>query len=96
MPRAKQSAGEWAAKQKYPFSRAKVRRYSQLQLAEMREVGIEFVGVLGCNNPGDDCEACLAMKGRVVEIASAAELPLPGCTMKYCKCILLAERGPAR
>ncbi len=62
-----------------------------MQLAEMREAGIKFVSVLGCNNPGDDCEACLAMKDQKIEIEFAMPLPLPGCDKRLCKCIWLAK-----
>jgi hypothetical protein len=69
---------------------SRLRNWSERRLAEMRERGIKFVQVLGCNNPGDDCEACLAMKDHSVEIEYAPTLPLPGCTMKKCKCVIIA------
>lgn len=89
--KSKLCAGDWAAKQKYPLTKSKVRKFSAMRLAELREAGIKFVSVLGCNNSGDDCEACLAMKGQKVEIELATPLPLPGCDKTHCKCIWLAE-----
>ena len=81
---------EWMAKQKFPLDKAGVQKVSKAKLAELREFGIEYVGVLGCNNPGDDCEACLALKDQKIEIAFAPTLPLPGCDKKHCKCGLIA------
>jgi hypothetical protein len=86
---------EWMAKQKFPLSRAKVRKVSIAKLAELREAGIKFVGVLGSNSP-DDCEACQAIAftrekdGTKIDIEFATPLPLPGCSKRYCKCIYIA------
>jgi hypothetical protein len=86
---------EWMAKQKFPLSKSKVNKVSVAKLAELREVGIKFVGVLGSNSP-DDCEACQAIAftpekdGTPIDIEFATPLPLPGCNKRYCKCIYIA------
>jgi hypothetical protein len=72
------------------FTKTEVQQQSAGRLAQMREAGIKFVSVLGCNNPGEDCEACLAMKGQKIEIEFATPLPLPDCDREFCKCIYLA------
>ena len=80
----------WLARQKYPLTLDNVKKDSAFKLSEMREAGIKFVSVLGCNNSGDDCDACLAMKGEKIEIEFATPLPLPGCDKKFCKCLYIA------
>jgi len=66
------------------------------RLAEMREVGIQFVGVLGSPNAGENCEACEAIMftrekdGERFEIESAPSLPLPRCDKQWCKCLFIA------
>lgn len=60
----------------------------------MRAAGVEFVEVLGCGIPEDECEACRAAASMTFEIDFAPELPLPGCDLKYCKCVLVAAKGP--
>ena len=72
------------------MSREEVRQQSSERLTEMREAGIKFVSVLGCNNHGEDCESCLAMKDQRIEIEFATPLPLPDCDKEFCKCIYLA------
>ncbi|MCX6896312.1 MAG: hypothetical protein NTZ16_12605 [Verrucomicrobia bacterium] len=74
------------------MSQEEVRQQSAERLADMRAAGIEFVEVLGCNNPGEDCEACCAMRGQKIEINLATPLPLPGCDKEFCKCIYLATQ----
>jgi len=56
----------------------------------MRECGIKFVQVLGSGNVAQECEVCIAMKNHSVEIEFAPALPLPGCTMKKCTCVIIA------
>jgi hypothetical protein len=85
-----QAIYDWMQKQKFPLDRAGVVKSSEAKLNEFRLVGIEFVSILGCNNPGDDCEACLALKDRKLEIESAPPLPLPECDKKFCKCLYIA------
>jgi hypothetical protein len=85
------SAGDWAAKQKYPLTSSKVKKYSSMRLAEMREAGILFVEIFGCNNPSDECDAYRSIQGQKFEIESVPLLPLPGCNKKICKCIHLAR-----
>ena len=75
------------------LNRQQVQQLSRERLAEMREAGIEFVQVLGCNHAPDECESYRAMKGLKVEIAFAPELPLPGCDLEFCKCILIATEN---
>jgi hypothetical protein len=95
--KTKLRAGDWAAKQKYPLTSAKVRKFSTMQLAEMCKMGIKHVGVLGSPNPGENCEACEAImfiKGKdgvKFEIEFASPLPLPGCNKKHCKCLFIAR-----
>lgn len=73
------------------------RQDSLAKLKQIREAGIKFVQVLGSGLPGEDCEACLAMKGVDIEIEFATPLPLAGCSRaakrQSCKCIILASRG---
>jgi hypothetical protein len=75
---------------------ATVRKESRERLAEMREAGIKFVGVLGSPNPGENCEPCEAImftrekNGIKFEIDFASLLPLPGCNKHPCKCIWIA------
>jgi hypothetical protein len=54
-----------------------------------RAIGVKFVRYLGCNNPGEDCAKVKALKGKNVPINEALPLPLPGCKMKVCKCIIV-------
>jgi len=61
---------------------------------EMKNAGIKWVEVLGCNHQPEECDSYRAMKGVLIEIEHAPELPLPGCDMLECKCILLAREGP--
>lgn len=77
-----------------PMSNAEVRRMSRRKIEELRAAGIEWVEVLGCAHPPDECEALRAMQGNPVEIQYAPELPLPNCDKKHCKCIILASEGP--
>lgn len=78
------------------YTNATVRKESRERLAQMREAGIKFVGVLGSPNPGETCEACEAImfkrekNGVKYEIEFATPLPLPGCDKHPCKCILIA------
>lgn len=65
------------------------RKYSTLRLAEMKEVGVDFVEVLGSGLPGGDCTACLAIGGVKIPIGKAPLLPLEGCDRAACKCILI-------
>jgi hypothetical protein len=80
---------EWMAKQKFPLSKSKVQKVSTAKLAELREAGIKFVGVLGTSSP-EDCEACQAIAftrekdGLRIDLEFAAPLPLPGCNKRYC------------
>ena len=85
-----ESIYDWMAKQKFPLDKAGVQKVSTAKLAEMREAGIKFVSVLGCNNPGEDCEACLATRDQKIEIEFATPLPLPDCDREFCKCEYLA------
>jgi hypothetical protein len=85
------SAGDWAAKQRFPLTASKVKKYSSMRLAEMREAGIQFVEILGCNHPPDECDAYRSIKGQKFEIEFAPLLPLPDCDKKFCKCIHLAR-----
>ena len=63
-----------------------------MRLDEMRQAGIKFVEILGCNNPPDECDAYRSTKGQEFEIESVPLLPLPGCDKKFCKCIHIARR----
>ncbi len=83
-------AGQWAAKRKPPWTKSKTAKFTAMQLAEMRDAGIKFLGILGSPNAGESCEACLAMKDDKIEIEFANPLPLPGCDKKICKCLYLA------
>lgn len=89
-------AGDWASIQKFPMPNSKVRIFTGMQLAEMREAGIKFVGVLASPNPGEFCETCEAIMftrekdGSKFDIEFATPLPLPGCNKRYCKCIFIA------
>lgn len=56
----------------------------------MRAAGVQWVKILGCNNPGEDCAAVLALKGRKIPIDVAPSLPLPLCDKRTCKCIIIA------
>lgn len=82
---------DWMLKQKFPLDRAGVIKSAEARLNEMRQSGIEFVSVLGSNNPGEDCAACLAIRGKKYEIEFAPPLPLADCDKEFCKCIYLAE-----
>ena len=72
------------------MSREEVRQHSTRRLDEMRAAGIKFVSVMGCNKPGEDCEACMAIKDQKIENEFATPLPLPDCDKKFCKCIYIA------
>jgi hypothetical protein len=80
---------DWLMKQKAPMSGRAVKKYSKFKLKEMKEAGIKFVGVLGSPNPGESCEACLAMKGQKIEIEVATWLPLPDCDKNIANASLL-------
>jgi hypothetical protein len=82
---------EWLLKQKHPFSRRAVGKYSRFKLNALRSAGIKFVEILG-RNTTDDCRACLSLKGRLVPIEEAPVLPLPGCDKKHCHCLWLARK----
>lgn len=87
--RGKVSAADWSTIQKHPMTKSKVHKYSRMRLAELRDAGFKYVGVLSSGGP-EDCEACKAMKDEKIEIEFAQPLPLPGCDKKYCMCIYLA------
>ena len=74
-----------------PLTIQEIRDYSSERLTAMKNAGIKFVSVLGCNYQPDECEALLAIKGVKMEIQYATPLPLSGCD-KNCKCIYLAEQ----
>jgi hypothetical protein len=74
---------------KKPFSRFAAQDAERLN--SIRSTGIRFVQVQGCNNPGDDCEECLALRNRNIKIDLAPTLPLVGCDLPFCKCIVLAS-----
>lgn len=63
------------------------------RVQDMRRAGIKWVEVLGCSHPPEECDAYRAMRGVLVEIEYAPGLPLPGCDLLECKCILLAREG---
>ena len=84
-------AADWSVKQKRPFTKSKVRKYTLMRLEEMRNAGIKFVSLLGCNYAPDECDSLRAMKGQKIAIETAPLLPLPGCDKKHCKCIWLAK-----
>ena len=68
-------------------------KVSAAKLAELRDSGIKFVEVLGCNCPDEECDAYRAVKGMKMDIEFAQPLPLPGCDKKFCACIYLAVPG---
>lgn len=72
------------------MSREETAVRSQQGLEEIKQAGFQFVTVLGCGNPGEDCEACLAMRGQKMEIAFVGPLPLPDCDKEFCKCVYQA------
>jgi hypothetical protein len=78
------------------MTREEVRQQSAERLTDMREAGIKFVSVLGSPNPGENCEACMAIMstrekdGDKIEIEFAAPLPLPDCDREFCKCCYIA------
>ncbi len=69
------------------------RRISKQALRDIRQTRLQWVKILGCGIPGEDCAACLALKGKAVPIDSIESLPLPGCTL-VCKCCIGGALGP--
>lgn len=73
-----------------PMTKEETARSSMERLESANQAGFKYVQVLGCGNPGEDCEACLAMQDQKIEIEFATPLPLPGCDKEFCKCVYLA------
>lgn len=61
------------------------------RLADLKRSAIKFVEVLGSPNPGEECAACLRLKGKKIFMVKPPRLPLPACDLPICKCILLAS-----
>jgi hypothetical protein len=77
-----------------PMSKEEVVAYSADTFARLRRAGVKYVRVLGCGNPGQVCEACEALEGKVMGIDEFPGLPLPGCDQEYCRCVFGAVLGP--
>lgn len=75
------------------ITKRQVTAESRRQIKQMKSVGIKFVQVLGAGNPDDECEACVAVKNQSFEVEFAPVLPLPGCDLKWCKCIIIASES---
>jgi len=75
------------------MTKRQVTAESRRRIKEMKSVGIKYVQVLSANNPDDECEACIAVKNQSFEIEFAPELPLVGCDVKWCKCIIIARES---
>jgi len=76
------------------LTREEVGWFARKRLAEIRTSRIKWVRVLGCNDPSRECDSYRAVKGELFEVEFAPELPLPGCDLETCHCILIAEKGP--
>jgi hypothetical protein len=66
---------------------------SRRRIKEIKSVGVKFVQVLGAGNADDECEACIAVKNQSFDVNFAPELPLPGCDLKWRKCIIIASES---
>jgi len=76
------------------MTNAEVRASECKRVEAIQKAGIEWVEVLGCNHPPDECDAYRAIQGKLFRIEDAPKLPLPGCDKAHCKCIILASEGP--
>jgi hypothetical protein len=83
---------EKSAKRKGPMPARSMRKYSRLQLASLREAGIQFVQLLGSNCAAIERDACRAIKAKIIPIENAPLLPLAECNQKFCRCLWLARK----
>ncbi len=84
----------WMSRQKWPLKRRALGKYSRFKLAVMKRAGIKYVQLLGCNCENKECDACRAMKVKIIPIDTATALPLEDCDQKFCRCLWLARKGP--
>ncbi|MGB8368150.1 MAG: hypothetical protein WCF71_02525 [Verrucomicrobiia bacterium] len=75
------------------MTKRRVTAESRRRIKEIKSVGIKHVKVLGAGNIDDECEACVAVKNESFDVEYAPELPLPGCDLKWCKCIIIASES---
>lgn len=75
------------------MTRRQVKSWSRQRINEIRSVGIQYVRIVGAGNTGDECEACIAVRNQSYDIALVPELPLPGCDLKWCKCVIVASES---
>lgn len=87
------TAAEYASKQEFPWTRAKVAKYTSLQLDQMRAAGVEAVEILSGHRE-DDCEAVWQLAGKQFTVDTVPKLPLTGCKSKNCMCIYIAKQIP--
>lgn len=73
------------------MTKRQVTAESRRQIKQIKSVGIKYVKVIGAGNADDECEACIAVKNQSFDVEFAPELPLSGCDLKWCKCIIIAS-----
>lgn len=83
------TAAAYATKQEFPLTKAKLQKFTALQLEEMRSAGIEYVSIIG-----GACAAANTIKDQLIKIAEAKPLPLVGCDNESCMCIYGAKEKP--
>lgn len=75
------------------MTRHQVTAESRRRIEEIKSAGIKYVKVLGAGNTDDECEACVAVRDQSFEVEFTPELPLPGCDLKWCKCIIIPSES---
>lgn len=84
---------EYASKQNFPLSKAKIARYTELQLEQFRVAGIELVEILS-GRLQDDCAGIRQLEGKNFTIDTVPKLPLAECNSKSCQCRYIAKQKP--
>jgi hypothetical protein len=80
---------EYAAKQEFPLTRAKIAKYTALQLEQFRAAGVRAVGV-SSGHLQDDCNAVRQLAGKKFTVDTVPKLPLAGCNSESCMCVYFA------